>query len=83
MSSNLIIWQGGVTNNPWGSYLATPIRNYVAVSPSQSAYMFDVRVMNKAISESGGQAAATDLGAITYVFKDMIDNNGKVTLPFG
>lgn len=83
MSSNLIIWENGVVNNPWGSYMATPFRNHNATPPLKGGYMFDVRVMNKAISESGGQAAASDLGAITYVFRDMLDNNGKVHLPFG
>lgn len=53
-----------------------------AISKS-SAYIFDLRVMNKAVTESGGVGVGTDLGVISYMYDDMKTNDGKVTLPFG
>lgn len=58
---------------------------FPTVIPDEStAYLFDLRVMNKAISESGGSAVNQgNLGAISYVYDDVKNNGGKVTLPFG
>lgn len=84
MSSNVIIWETGPVEESGRTYLASPIRNHVSIIPTKTAFMFDIRVMNKAISESGGKAAdSTDLGAITDVFLDITKNNGKSYLPFG
>lgn len=50
----------------------------------KTAFMFDLRVMDKAVSESGGSAANTNnLGAVSYVFDDLDNNDGNVTLPYG
>lgn len=46
-------------------------------------YVFDVRMMDKSIEESGGKAVGNDYGAISYIFDDMENNSGKVTLPYG
>jgi len=55
-----------------------------ASNAAQTIFLFDVRVFKKAISESGGQAVdSTNLGTISYVFDDMLNNDGKVQLPFG
>lgn len=84
MSSNIIVWETGAVEESGRTYIASPIRNHVSIIPSKSCFLFDVRVMNKAISESGGMAAdSTDLGAISDVFLDITKNNGKSYLPFG
>lgn len=45
---------------------------------------FDARVMNRAISESGGEATdSTNLGSVHYSYDDVNRNDGKVTLPYG
>ena len=75
---------GGLVNDPWNTPLLTPSANYLMQPPSQSCFLFDLRVMNKAITESGGKAAdSDDLGTISYMYDDMVKNNGKVHLPFG
>lgn len=82
--NNLIIWEQGVVRDPWMDYLAKPFRNHISAVPTRSCFLFDLRVMNKAISESGGKAADdTDLGAVSYYYDDVKNNNGKITLPFG
>lgn len=82
--ANLIIWDtGGLPSNPYGGGSLT-VSNYNSFSFASSAYIFDLRVMNKAISESGGTATnSDDLGAISYAYNDMLTNNGKTLLPFG
>jgi hypothetical protein len=59
--------------------------NFPTVIPDEStAFIFDLRVINKAVSESGGKGVGTtDLGAISYIYDDMKKNGGKVHLPFG
>lgn len=45
---------------------------------------FDARVMDRAISESGGLATdSANLGTVHYTYRDMLDNEGKVSLPYG
>jgi len=45
---------------------------------------FDARVMNRAISQSDGQATNDEnLGTVHYTYDDMKRNSGKVTLPYG
>lgn len=84
MSSNLTIWETGLVSNPWGAPLAMPIRNHISIPAISAFYVFDLRVMDEAVSESGGKAAdSSDLGAISYMFDDMVNNNGKVHLPLG
>jgi len=63
--------------------MPTPVYNGLLNEAAQSAFIFDLRVMNKAFTESGGKAVGSDLGAISYVFDDVKNNGGKVTLPFG
>jgi len=87
MSSNLTVWYGGVVSDPWMPYLAMPIQNNISqtivVVPS-TCFLFDVRVMDEAISENDGTAAdSSNLGTISYMFDDMVKNNGQVHLPFG
>jgi len=53
------------------------------IVPTSTAFIFDLRVMDKAVSESGGVGVGTDLGVISYMYDDMKTNNGKVHLPFG
>lgn len=83
--ANLIIWDtGGLPSNPYSTSGASTVSNYNSFSFISSAYIFDLRVMNKAISESGGTATnSDDLGAISYAYNDMLTNNGKTLLPFG
>ncbi len=83
--ANLIIWDtGGLPSNPYSTAGAPTVSNYNSFSFVSSAYIFDLRVMNKAISESGGTATnSDDLGAISYAYNDMLTNNGKTLLPFG
>ena len=84
MSSNLTIWQTGSSPGSYGSVSSAPLVNYSSASFSSAAFIFDLRVMNKAISESGGTATnPDDLGAISYAYNDMLTNNGKTLLPFG
>jgi len=46
--------------------------------------MFDVRIMNRAIQESGGEATdSANLGTVHYTYDDMQNNDAKVTLPYG
>lgn len=45
---------------------------------------FDARVMDRAISESDGEATnQSNLGTVHYTYDDMNRNEGKVTLPYG
>ena len=84
MSSNLTVFHGGGFSNPWNGYLMTPAFNTAMKTIVQGAFIFDLRVMNKAITVEGGKAAdSTDLGTVSYSFDDLLNNNGKVTLPFG
>lgn len=69
-----------------GTASVSAVRGDTTVLAPSTAFLFDVRVFNKAITESGGlgdDPSNNDLGAISYVFKDMEDNEGKVHLPFG
>jgi hypothetical protein len=46
--------------------------------------IFDARIMNRAISESGGEATdIANLGTVHYTYDDMKNNDGLVTLPYG
>ena len=58
----------------------------LAKSAPSTAFLYDLRVFNKALDESGGlgdDPNNSNLGTISYIFDDMTDNEGKVTLPFG
>lgn len=61
------------------------LNSYFAVLPSSAVITcFDARVMDRAISESGGLATdSANLGTIHYTYRDMLDNEGKVSLPYG
>lgn len=84
MSNNLTVFHPGGFSDPFNGYFATPIFNISAKPNIPGAFIFDLRVMNKAITTSGGKAAdSTDLGTVSYIFDDMLRNNGKVHLPFG
>jgi len=85
MSSNLILWDTGAISNPWGGALAYPIQNTIVSSAASSSIpMFDVRIMNRAIQESGGEATdSANLGTVHYTYDDMQNNDAKVTLPYG
>jgi len=50
---------------------------------NSTIFIFDVRIMDRAVSESGGIAVGSDNGAISYFFDDVANNDGQVTLPFG
>lgn len=51
---------------------------------SATGFFFDVRIMNRAVAQSNGEATNPDnLGTIHYTYDDMKKNDGKVTLPFG
>ncbi len=51
--------------------------------PPSTAFLFDFKVFNKELINEGGAAPNLDTGTIKYVYDDMIDNEGKSTLPFG
>jgi len=57
------------------------------VGVPSTAFLFDVRVFNKKLDEEGGitipGSPNLDKGTITYAFDDVVDNEGKSTLPFG
>jgi len=58
----------------------------IASADPSTAFLFDLRVFNKAIDESGGlgdDPTNLDLGTVSYIFNDMVNNEGKVHLPFG
>jgi len=58
----------------------------VVLDASEGSVMpvFEARVMNQAIKESGGEATdSTNLGTIHYTYDDMKNNDGLVTLPYG
>lgn len=61
------------------------LNSYFAVLPSSAVITcFDARVMDRAISESDGQATnQNNLGTVHYTYDDMNRNEGKVTLPYG
>jgi len=62
----------------------TSFQYYFFSGIQATGYFFDVRVMNRAISQSDGQATNPDnLGTVHYTYDDMRKNDGKVTLPFG
>lgn len=46
--------------------------------------IFDLRMSSIALQTSNGKAIGdTDLGTISYVYNDMKNNNGDITLPYG
>jgi len=54
------------------------------VNDSAVLSVFDARVMNIAVSESGGEATnSANLGVVHYTYDDMKNNDGMVTLPYG
>ena len=54
------------------------------ISDTSVLSIFEARVMNKAISESGGEATnSANLGTVHYTYDDMKNNDGLVTLPYG
>ena len=56
------------------------------VSQNDNAVLsvFDARVMNIAVAESGGEATnSANLGTVHYTYDDMKNNDGLVTLPYG
>ena len=60
--------------------------SYGAGIAGQSAIgvFWDVRAMDRAISESGGEATnSNNLGTVHYTYEDVKSNDSKVTLPFG
>ena len=64
----------------------TMLHHYNGVAEIQlnTGFIFDVTIFDKAIAESDGVAVDNgNLGTISYVFDDMANNNGQVTLPFG
>jgi hypothetical protein len=84
MSSNLIIWDSGAVSNPWAENLAYPIQNVNVCLTASILSVFDARVMNRAIRQSGGEATdSANLGTVHYTYDDMENNDGKVTLPYG
>lgn len=86
MSSNMIIWDESDVHNPYGGYLLYPIQNIITNEEPKGSVMpiFDARVMNKAITESGGEATDdANLGAVHYMYDDAVNNDFKVSLPYG
>ena len=73
---------GGIDNQQERRHL---LNSYYAF-PGNSAVItcFDARVMNRAISQSDGEATNdANLGTVHYTYDDMRRNSGKVTLPYG
>lgn len=49
-----------------------------------TGFYWDTRIMNRAISQSDGQATnSSNLGTVHYTYDDVKNNDAKVTLPFG
>jgi len=86
MASNLIIWNNLDVSNPWGGNLMNTVSNIITINDTKSSVLpiFDARVMNQAISESGGEATDdANLGAVHYMYDDAVNNDFKVSLPYG
>ncbi len=59
-------------------------RQVLHSAETSSLPVFEARVMNKAISESGGEATdSTNLGSVSHSYDDAKNNDFKVTLPYG
>ena len=55
-----------------------------AVFKTATLPIFDVRISSSALQSSDGKAIGdTDLGVVSYVYNDMKNNKGDVTLPYG
>lgn len=50
---------------------------WTTVIPASTAFVFDFRIYNKSISNIG------EVDSVAYARKDLIENDGKSTLPFG
>ena len=48
-----------------------------------TAEIFDVRIIDNAVTETSGNGASTDRGAVSYYYNDVKDNEGLVVLPTG
>ena len=73
-----------INNGPDRRHIAGNYPGIASVGAANTIHLFDVRVMNIAVTETGGEAVdSANLGAISYVFDDMKNNEGDVTLPYG
>jgi len=64
----------GIFGQQYGSF---------ASKNNSTIFVFDIRIMSRAVSESGGVAIGSDNGSISYFFDDNLNNDGQVTQPFG
>ena len=64
----------GIFGSPYGSF---------GGKNNSTIFVFDIRIMDRAVSDSGGVAVGSDNGAISYFFDDMKSNDGQVTQPWG
>ena len=64
----------GIFGSPYGSF---------GGKNNSTIFIFDIRIMDRAVSESGGVAVGNDNGAISYFFDDVRNNDGQVMLPYG
>lgn len=74
---------GDLSNAPDRRQMLNHYSGFSSIVTAKTVYLFDVRIMNRAISESGGKAVGNNLGTVSYIYDDMKNNEGKVHLPYG
>jgi len=74
LTTSTTVHKLGIFGSPYGSF---------AGKANSTIFVFDVRIMDRAVSESGGVAIGTDNGAISYFHDDVKNNDGQVSLPWG
>ena len=74
LTTSTTVHKLGIFGSPYGNF---------ETKNNSTIFVFDIRIMDRAVSESGGVAIGTDNGAISYFFDDNLNNDGQVTLPWG
>lgn len=64
----------GIFGSPYGGF---------ATKGTSTIFAFDIRIMDRAITDTGGVAVGNDNGAVSYFFDDNKNNDGQVTQPYG
>jgi len=74
LTTSTTVHKLGIFGSPYGSF---------GGKTNSTIFVFDIRIMDRAVSESGGIAVGSDNGSISYFFDDVSNNDGQVLLPYG
>ena len=74
LTGNTTVHKMAIYGRAYGSF---------AEKNNSSIFIFDLRIMDRAVSESGGVGVGSDNGSISYFYDVVLNNDGQVNLPFG